>query len=220
MKRLLIFGDSIMRGVYYSAEEGRHKVFSERFNCLKERGFEVINSSRMGATVEMGEALVKKKLTTPAEDTTVIFEYGGNDCDFHWADISADPSGDFSPNTPADKFAKIYGSIISYASEMGAKVKLCNLVPLDSEKYVQWISRDLSYDNIISWLGDASMLYRWHEYYNRTAETLAEKYGAELIDIRSPFLLSHNYKNYICSDGIHPTVEGHRMIDSLIAEAV
>ena len=205
MKRLLIFGDSIMRGVYYSAEEGRHKIFSERFNCLKERGFEVINSSRMGATVEMGEALVKKKLTTPAEDTTVI---------------SADPSGDFSPNTPADKFAKIYGSIISYASEMGAKVKLCNLVPLDSEKYVRWISRDLSYDNIISWLGDASMLYRWHEYYNRTAETLAEKYGAELIDIRSPFLLSHNYKNYICSDGIHPTVEGHRMIDSLIAEAV
>lgn len=220
MKRLLIFGDSIMRGVYYSAEEGRHKIFSERFNCLKERGFEVINSSRMGATVEMGEALVKKKLTTPAEDTTVIFEYGGNDCDFHWADISADPSGDFSPNTPADKFAKIYGSIINYASEMGAKVKLCNLVPLDSEKYVRWISRDLSYDNIISWLGDASMLYRWHEYYNRTAETLAEKYGAELIDIRSPFLLSHNYKNYICSDGIHPTVEGHRMIDSLIAEAV
>ena len=54
MKRLLIFGDSIMRGVYYSAEEGRHKIFSERFNCLKERGFEVINSSRMGATVEMG----------------------------------------------------------------------------------------------------------------------------------------------------------------------
>ena len=107
MKRLLIFGDSIMRGVYYSAEEGRHKVFSERFSSLKERGFEVINSSRMGATVEMGEALVKKKLTTPAEDTTVIFEYGGNDCDFHWADISADPSGDFSPNTPADKFAKI-----------------------------------------------------------------------------------------------------------------
>ena len=157
MKRLLIFGDSIMRGVYYSAEEGRHKIFSERFNCLKERGFEVINSSRMGATVEMGKALVKKKLTTPAEDTTVIFEYGGNDCDFHWADISADPSGDFSPNTPADKFAKIYGSIISYASEMGAKVKLCNLVPLDSEKYVRWISRDLSYDNIISWLGDASM---------------------------------------------------------------
>ena len=51
MKRLLIFGDSIMRGVYYSAEEGRHKIFSERFNCLKERGFEVINSSRMGATV-------------------------------------------------------------------------------------------------------------------------------------------------------------------------
>ncbi len=223
MKRLLIFGDSIMRGVYYSAEEGRHKVVSDRFSSLKERGYEVVNSSRMGATVEMGETMLRKKLTPNADDnaeTTVIFEYGGNDCDFHWADISADPNGDFSPNTPADKFAKIYGLLIDYARDMGAKVKLCNLVPLDSEKYVRWISRDLSYDNIISWLGDASMLYRWHEYYNRTAETLAEKYGAELIDIRSPFLLSHNYKNYICSDGIHPTVEGHRMIDELISAAV
>ena len=209
-----------MRGVYYSAEEGRHKVFGERFASLKERGYEVINSSRMGATVEMGEALIKKKLTVPADDTTVILEYGGNDCDFHWADISENPSGKFTPNTPMDKFEKIYGSIIKYASDMGAKVKLCNLVPLDSEKYVKWISRDLSYENIISWLGDASMLYRWHEYYNRTAENLAEKYGAALIDIRSPFLLSHEYKNYICSDGIHPTIEGHKMIDNLIAEAI
>lgn len=209
-----------MRGVYYSAEEGRHKVFGERFASLKERGYEIVNSSRMGATVEMGEALIKKKLTLPAEDTTVIFEYGGNDCDFKWADISENPSGKFTPNTPMDKFEKIYGTMIKYAADMGAKVRLCNLVPLDSEKYVKWISRDLSYDNIISWLGDASMLYRWHEYYNRTAENLAEKYGAGLIDIRSPFLLSHEYKNYICSDGIHPTIEGHKMIDNLIAEAI
>lgn len=220
MKRILIFGDSIMRGVYYSEEAGRHKLFRERFDNLRALGYDVVNSSMMGATVTTGEELVKKKLTSPAENTTVIFEYGGNDCDFKWADISADPKGDFSPNTPADKFVSVYGGLINYAKEMGARVKLCNLVPLDSEKYVRWISKNLSYENILSWLGDASMLYRWHEYYNRTAETLAEKFGAELIDIRSPFLLSHNYKSWISSDGIHPTIEGHRMIDSLIAEAV
>lgn len=220
MKRLLIFGDSIMRGVYYSEEAGRHKLVKDRFASLKERGFEVINSSVMGATVNTGAELIKKKLTIPAEDTTVIFEYGGNDCDFRWADISENPEGDFLPNTPADKFVSVYGECIKYASDMGAKVKLCNLVPLDSDKYVKWITRNLSYENIIHWLGDASMLYRWHEYYNRTAESLAEKFGAGLIDIRSPFLLSHNYKNYISPDGIHPTVEGHRMIEELVGAAV
>ncbi len=220
MKKVLIFGDSIMRGVYYSEEAGRHKLYRDRFALLKNRGFDVINSSSMGATVETGRDLIQRKLTIPAEDTTVIFEYGGNDCDFKWAEISDDPTGDFSPNTPADKFESIYGSLINYAKSMGAVVKLCNLVPLDAEKYLRWICRNLSYENIIGWLGDSSMLYRWHEYYNRTAEALAKKYGAELIDIRSPFLLSHKYRDCISPDGIHPTVEGHKMIDELIAEAV
>jgi lysophospholipase L1-like esterase len=98
MKRILIFGDSIMRGVYYSEEAGRHKLYGERLSELKEVGYEVKNCSIMGATVETGLDLIKKRLTVPADETTVLFEYGGNDCDFRWADISGDPTGTFSPN--------------------------------------------------------------------------------------------------------------------------
>ena len=56
--------------------------------------------------------------------------------------------------------------------------------------------------------------------YNRTAEKIAEKFSCPLIDIRSPFLLSHNYTNLLSPDGIHPNVEGHEMIDRLLCEAV
>ena len=220
MKRILIFGDSIMRGVYYSAEAGRHKLFSDRFKNLEAMGYEVKNCSVMGATVGTGRDMIERRLTDPASDTTVIFEYGGNDCDYKWADISADPEGKYLPNTPFDKFEKTYGECIEYAKNLGAKVSLCNLVPLDAEKYIRWISRSLNSANILSWLGDTSMLYRWHEYYNRTAEKIAAKYSCGLIDIRSPFLLTHNYANMLSDDGIHPTVEGHRMIDELVAEAV
>ncbi|MBQ2277032.1 MAG: SGNH/GDSL hydrolase family protein [Clostridia bacterium] len=220
MKRILIFGDSIMRGVYYSEEAGRHKLYGERLAELKEAGYEVKNCSIMGATVETGLDLIKKRLTVPADETTVLFEYGGNDCDFRWADISGDPTGTFSPNTPLERFTELYGEVIRYAKDMGASVKLCNLVPLDSERYMKWITRNLSYENILGWLGDSSMLYRWHEYYNRTAEKIAEKFGCPLIDIRSPFLLSHNYTNLLSPDGIHPNIEGHRLIDRLLAEAV
>ncbi|MBE6541588.1 MAG: SGNH/GDSL hydrolase family protein [Ruminococcaceae bacterium] len=220
MKRILIFGDSIMRGVYYSEEAGRHKLFGERLRGLKELGYEVKNCSVMGATIGTGRELIEKRLTIPAENTTVIFEYGGNDCDFRWGDISANPSGEFSPNTPHEKFVSTYGECIKYARDLGAKVLICNLVPLDADKYMNWISRGLNHDNIISWLGDTSMLYRWHEYYNRTAESIAQKLSCPLIDIRSPFLLSHNYANLLSPDGIHPTVEGHQVIDHLIAEAV
>ena len=223
MKRILIFGDSIMRGVYYSEEAGRHKLFRERFEKLRESGCELVNSSVMGATVSTGSELLRKKLSAEsgsASDATVIFEYGGNDCDYRWADISENPEGDYSPNTPMEKFISLYGENIEYAKKTGARVMLCNLVPLDSDKYLRWISRNLSYENIMSWLGDKSMLYRWQEYYNRTTEALCEKYGTPLIDIRSPFLLSHKYGSYISPDGIHPTVEGHRLIDELITAAV
>lgn len=209
-----------MRGVYYSEEAGRHKLFGERLANLRELGYEVRNCSIMGATVGTGRELIAKRLTNPAENTTVIFEYGGNDCDYKWSDISANPTGEFLPNTPYDIFEKTYGECIEYAKEKGAKVCLCNLVPLDADKYIRWISRSLNSENILSWLGDTSMLYRWHEYYNRTAEKIAAKYACGLIDIRSPFLLSHNYANLLSDDGIHPTVEGHRVIDDLVAEAV
>ena len=150
----------------------------------------------------------------------MIFEFGGNDCDYKWQDISDNPGGDYAPNTPADRFIAGYGKCIEYAKSLGSRVFLCNLVPLDAGRYIEWISRNLSKANILSWLGDTSMLYRWQEYYNRTAEQIAAKYGCPLIDIRSPFLMSHSYSGLLSPDGIHPTVEGHRVIDGLIAEAV
>lgn len=220
MKQLLIFGDSIMKGVYYSEEACRHKLIGERLPELKSLGYEIKNCSIMGATIGTGRDMIQKRLTDPASDTTVIFEYGGNDCDFKWADISDNPKGEFFPNTPYDRFETLYGESIAYAKNIGAQVRICNLVPLDADRYIQWISRNLSRENILSWLGDTSMLYRWHEYYNRGAEQIAVKYSCPLIDIRSPFLLSHNYQNLLSHDGIHPTVEGHRVIDDLITRSV
>ena len=220
MKQLFIFGDSIMRGVYYSAEHGRHKLYRERFASLKDKGYEITNCSVMGATIETGVDLVRRRITSPASDTTVIFEYGGNDCDFTWRDISDNPSGQFYPKTPLDKFKNLYEDCIEYVKGLGARVQICNLVPLNSERYMKWISKNLSSANILTWLGDESMLYRWHECYNRAAEQLAARLSCPLIDLRSPFLLSHNYANLLSDDGIHPSIEGHRVIDSLIEESI
>jgi lysophospholipase L1-like esterase len=64
------------------------------------------------------------------------------------------------------------------------------------------------------------MLYRWHEYYNELVCTVARETGAFLIDLRTPFLKSHNLKNLICSDGIHPSEEGHRMIERIIEDSL
>ncbi|MBQ8641424.1 MAG: SGNH/GDSL hydrolase family protein [Clostridia bacterium] len=117
MKQILIFGDSILKGVTYSAEAGRHKLLPGHFAGLKDMGYEVKNCSIMGATVEEGITMLRRRLTDPASDTAVLLEYGGNDCDYRWADISADPTAAHMPKTPLDSFTARYGELVSYARE-------------------------------------------------------------------------------------------------------
>ncbi len=238
MKRIFIFGDSILRGVYFSSETGRHKLFADRFSLLREDA-EVVNCSIMGATITTGERLVKQRLepacvpatelqegTDKAESAdkqpdggdVVIFEYGGNDADYRWKDISENPSGAFLPNTPQDRYAARYGECVDYAKRTGARVFLCSLVPLDEARYMDWISRGLSRSNILKWLGDPSRLFRRQEDYSRTAERVAARCGCPVIDLRTPFL--SRIPELLSDDGIHPTPDGHRLIDRLITEAV
>jgi len=223
MRELYIFGDSILKGVYYSDEHGKHKLTKEQYIPLTEAGFNVHNYSLMGATVYTGlTALQKRCETVTAEETApvILLEFGGNDCDYCWERIAASPDSIHEPRTPMEQFRALYSELIGYARSLGAKVYLCNLVPLDSPRYMQWISRNLDKDAILRWLGDPSMLYRWQEYYNRITEQIAAAFSCPLIDIRSLFLMSHSYSGLLCSDGIHPTVEGHNIIGRHIADSL
>ena len=223
MKDLYIFGDSILKGVYFSDEHGKHKLTREQYTPLAEAGFEVHNHSLMGATVDAGLSALQKRCSTLSageEPPIILLEYGGNDCDYRWDQISASPDSLHEPRTPMLKFRDLYVQLIDYARSFGAKVYLCNLVPLDAPRYMQWISRNLDGDAILRWLGDPSMLYRWQEYYNRTAEQIAASTACPLIDIRSLFLMSHTYTGLLSSDGIHPTVKGHNLIGQKIASVL
>ncbi|MBE6569451.1 MAG: SGNH/GDSL hydrolase family protein [Ruminococcaceae bacterium] len=220
MRDLFIFGDSILKGVYFSDECGKHKLVREQYAPLEEAGFCLHNHSLMGATVDAGLAALQKRcasIPTGENSPVILLEFGGNDCDYRWEEISASPDSIHEPKTPMEKFRNFYGQLIEYARSFGAKVYLCNLVPLDAPRYMEWISRNLDKDAILRWLGDPSMLYRWQEYYNRTAEQIAAAFSCPLIDIRSLFLMSHSYSGLLSTDGIHPTVEGHRLIGEKIA---
>lgn len=212
---LQIFGDSIMKGVWYDAEAGRYRLVRGR----SVYGYTVENRAVMGMTVMGGWETMRKRLHDP-ESAVVLLEFGGNDCDYDWHEIAADPEGTHRPHTDRDVFVSQYAQLVEYALTQGAEVMLCNLVPLDAHRYMDWISRGNDRDAILSWLGDASMLYRWQEYYNRAVEELAYRCGCPMIDVRSAFLSSHRYPELLCADGIHPSPAGHAMIDALIAEKI
>ena len=234
MNTVFILGDSIMKGVIFTGDSSdcKYKLYGDNksFDGLADRGIEIMNRSRMGATItyareKLGRLIgIKSSSDTERkgkpDDFGVIFEYGGNDCDYKWAEISADPTAVHHPNVDPEKFRAQYTDCIIRAKERGAQVALTNLVPIDADKYFSYISRGLSGANILSWLGDVSMLYRWQEYYNALTVQMARAFGCRLVDLRTAFLQSRNFLDLLCPDGIHPTDSGYALVHKTLSAAM
>ena len=214
MKKLLIYGDSIRRGITYSSELGRHKLCAGyALESLSAIGYEVKNRCRMGATILRGIDILEKTLDECDKDTVVLFEFGGNDCDHDWHAVSEHPRDAHAPHIDEQTFTRSYKSAIARVRERGATAIMANMIPIDADRYMHTISKSNSYENILSWLGDSSMLYRFQEHYNRIVERLSTEADCPMIDLRGAFLLSHDYKALISEDGIHPTESGHDLIE-------
>lgn len=219
MKKLIIYGDSILRGVTYSEQMGRHKLCEGYdLKTIATIGYEVKNRARMGATIVRGTDILDKTLDECDNNSVVLFEFGGNDCDHDWHEVSEHPFETHLPRIAEDTFVTYYKSAIEKARAAGAHVIMANMIPIDADRYMQTISKQGTYENILTWLGDASMLYRFQEHYNRIVERLAFETGCPMIDLRSEFLLSHDYKALISADGIHPTETGHDLIEKTLRE--
>ena len=224
MKHITTFGDSIMGGIVLDPKSAtcspRYTLLENSFSarCASALGIEIKNHGRFGSTTRHGLREVERWREQVVQSDFVVMEFGGNDCDFRWADVSADPDGQFEPNTPESQFLSTYRDMISYAREKGATPVIASLVPIDADRYMNWITRNLSYQNILHWLGDVAMLSRWQEYYSRMAERLAYETGCPLLDLRGAFLQTRSYKNLIGEDGIHPTKMGHELIDRTLTE--
>ena len=217
MNKLMIFGDSILKGVTYSEEKKRYVMCDHDYvSKLADEGIITENYCKMGATVNKIEQILDRKMELMNSDTTVLFEFGGNDSDYDWQQISQNPLAEHYPKTHYNDFKSAYRKLIEKVKSTGAKIAVSNLIPIDADKYMNWISLGKNYNNIMNFLGDISMLYRWQEYYNIIVERLADEMDCPLLDVRQNFLMSHKYKTILCSDGLHPTLAGHAIIDNSV----
>ena len=185
MKNLKIFGDSIIKGVTYNGQS-YHLCQEHDFDTLRAQGVTVENNAKMGATIDAGLKQLDRKLGTCDGDTTVLFCFGGNDCDYDWKAISEDPDGEHLPHTPSEKFIDQYCTAIRKAQSAGARVAMTSLPPLEQERYFSFITRGLSAENILHWLGDTDHLYRWQEYYNAMVAQLSRAFGCRLLRQERP----------------------------------
>lgn len=221
MNKICIFGDSIAKGIVLDPIRMKYVLTDCGIgNCLEKiSGSEVFNYTKFGCTITKGQTLFEKHEKEIMQSDTVILEFGGNDSDHPWAKIAQHPEESFVANTDIETFESVYSQIVTQLLNLGKKVVILTLPPIDAKKYFNWISRGKDGNNIIKWLGSVDYIYRWHEMYNQSVCSVARKTGALLIDLRSSFLKLRNYSDYLCDDGIHPNENGYCLINKILSES-
>jgi len=221
IKKINIWGDSVLKGVIYDEGRKRYTTLKDDGTALisRDMGLDIKNNARFGLTAPKAMKLMLAALEKGMDCQVAIIEFGGNDCDYNWANIADHPEEDHKPNTPLDIFRSCITDMVNALRKNNIIPILVNLPPLDAEKYFSWITRNgLDREKILNYLGDIQHIYRHHESYSLAVTSLARSLNCHLIDIREAFLQESNYSQYLCIDGIHPNIEGHKLMNKTFIE--
>jgi len=140
-------------------------------------------------------------------------EYGGNDCNYDWHQISENPDGEYECMVPPEEYTSLMKRAINMLQQRGAQVVVSTLAPIYSEAFMRFICNGLSYNHILQWLGSVNRLGEWQAYYSELAEKTALSNGCAVLPLREA-ASGLEWTSMICEDGIHPTEQGHFLLNS------
>ena len=223
IKTIDIWGDSILKGIVYSDDEKKYrpaklsavKILEEEFTDITFK-----NYSRFGNTINRGEEQIKRHIISGKAADMTIIEFGGNDCDFKWKDVSAAYLSEHIPNTTRNEYKESIVKVINLLRESGSIPVIMNLPPISADKYFDWFCRDEETDpeNVLRWLREKQIIYRTQELYSHTADITAKELDTVLMDVRTSFLEIRNYSDYLCTDGIHLNEKGQKVLGEIMIE--
>lgn len=217
MRNVYIYGDSLLKATVPDEELKYHFHLPEIMARYPSDRVQVTNRAKMGATVSKGLSLVEHDAQRGLDADYALICYGGNDSDYDWAAIDADPGADHRPNTELPVFADTLHETLDALRQGGVQPVMMTLPPIDGERYLDFLCRDnLRRDRILDWLGEPQMIYRHQELYADTAAEIALRENIPLIPVRQTFLCNHRLSELIAADGIHLTMPGYeRLFDTL-----
>lgn len=225
-KRVIAFGDSIMKGVV--TESGscntKYKLIQESItdHCRNQLGAQVKNFGRIGCTIKMGEEELKKHISEIEPRDIVILSFGGNDSNYDWDAIAQSPDEKHDAVTPISEYKQTYIRILNAIIEKGSMPIVMSLPPIDAERYFAKITKTMKSQekkNVLKWLdGNINNINNGHELYNLETIKIAQSMMVPYIDVTSTFLKNRRYADYICSDGLHPNEKGQEMIAKTVVD--
>ena len=216
-KSLLVcaFGDSLRQGVVHDAQHNKYRILHENFVTLAAENLNVVwkNYARHGSTVVEGEQAFLSHLAQVQESDYILFSFGGNECNYDWDKVSANPTAPHRPRLSLSAFHQRYVHLIRLAQKRGKTPILFSLPPVDAETFVRSISIGRNRDHILQFMrGDIHLAHRWHSMYNLEVFKIARELDIPIIDITTCFLEQLDYAAYLCDDGFHPNQKGHQLI--------
>ena len=151
MNEIYAFGDSVLKGVIL--ENDKYKVCKNRFSNICEDVLNIVieNKAKFGSTITTGKKSFEKNkdvLTNP-DIEYIVLEFGGNDCDFNWKEVSENPNIEHPANNTIEDFIKTYTEIIQTIKQYNKNPVLLSLPPIYAERYVKHVSKDLDINNIL-----------------------------------------------------------------------
>ena len=221
--RFMVSGDSISKGVIFDEVKCRYVILEGNYiNLLKSKLNGIIrNTARFGNTLTKGVSKLKDDVLSDNPDI-VLLEYGGNDCDFNWNEVSNNPNADHKPKTDFVTFENKLRETLKFLKNNNIISVVMTLPPLNADRYLKWISKNdpLAETNILKWLGSVTELYWLHEKYSSAVLRIAEETNTKWIDIRGAFLQYPDSTKFLCLDGIHPNEFGHKIIADKILDFI
>lgn len=216
---LCMLGDSLAKGVIVDSAKKNYTFLKECFVNLfsAATGIVVDNFSKFGCTVTKGLEIARRYGDKLKGYDYVVLEFGGNDSNFNWREISERPRDLHMPATPLGEFEEKYKVLVDQVRESGGRPLMLNLPPVDGQRFFDWVSRNLNRENILRWLyGDVNTISRWHAGYNDAVCRVAAEKKVPLIDIRSIFTGKGKLTDYYCIDGMHLNAKGHKIVTERI----
>ena len=221
ISKIDVWGDSILKGVVLDEAAGRYRLlkngavnaFAQFFHL------EVKNHSHFGCTAPKALANLDRTLSSGFDADMVLLEFGGNDCDFNWAEVSDDPGREHKPHTSYEDFVEAMQKMIQTLLAKGVMPVLMSLPPIDSFRFFDWVTKpeNVDADKVLSFIGEKEYIYRHQERSSRAITRLAYENGLPLIDVRDAFLKEKNVNQCLCADGIHPNEKGQKLIQDVLS---
>ncbi len=208
-----LWGDSLGRGVVYDESRGRYMIAKNSYARLlaEQNLLNIQNHSRFGATVT--EGLEDFLSTADIGAQFVAIEYGGNDCNLDWGQVSEDPERSHPARSELQTFERKLAEFVLAVRERGLSPVLVTPPPLIAQRFFAWVSKGLNPKAILRYLsGDVTSIYRWQERYAGAVYRAARSAKCLLFDLRDAFLAAPDLQSLYCEDGMHPNENGHRCI--------